>query len=39
MVHIDFYEKFLQNPEAQYPPNADVYKRKLNKSIIIEVIF
>lgn len=39
MIHIDFYEKFLQNPEAQYPPNADVYKRKLNKSIIIEVIF
>lgn len=39
IIHIDFYEKFLQNPEAQYPPNADVYKRKLNKSIIIEVIF
>jgi hypothetical protein len=39
MIHIDFYEKFLLNPESKYPNNADVYKRKLNSSVIIEAIF
>ena len=39
MIHIDFYEIFLLHPESKYPSNADIYKRKLNSSVIIEAIF
>lgn len=37
MIHVDFYDKFTLHPEASYPPNAEIFKRKLNNNIFIEI--
>ena len=37
MIHINFYDKFIKNPEAKYPPKSDTFKKKLNQNIIIEL--
>jgi len=37
MIHVDFYDRFIKNSEAQYPPKSDTFKRKLNKNVIIEL--
>jgi len=38
MIHVDFYDTFMSNPEASYPNNAKIFKRKLNSNIFIELI-